>query len=1627
MAFTRSAGGSGGTELASGYISLSVHYNSAMAQISRDFTGLETQAAVSGEKAAVALSDSFGKRMGVDMAAQGRYALNTAGIDMERRANQVGATVGTAIGRAIGAPLGLLTNVFRKTADDGGKALRDGLTKHVEELTQSNLTLRQSVLDAGTAYQKLKSTAGTPVAELTASHERLVNLQHQSRQGVLDLAAAHQQLRSAAVPAVEEASSKFKELKSSIAESTEVVGALGLEAESVTGKVGSVGGALIALATNPLTAVAAVGAAVIGITTALYEMGETWEHTFHQIEISTGATGEKLEGLENNIKRVVGTVPQSIASVGQVTSFVATRFKDSGAGISQVTRAIEEMQSMFGTLDLQKLGRAFNAFGEGGKPQEQIDLLSQLGAAAQATQTPVNDLVGILAKSPGALKEFHLSMAESVSLLSEFDKSGVDPKTVQFTLSRAATLAGKAGKDLNVALTDALNQVKTEIDTKGQDAGEALAAKLFGPTSARGGGGTIVTALLAGFDPNVIKDWATKGGIDIDGLYQKTKEFSQIWGELKGQIANALEPIAVPVFKTIEGAFTRIATWIEAHKDELPQMFVNAAVQVEKFAATTLKSLADVGDAVASVMSGMGQMFGDDSLVKAANDIRTADSAMRDMSNDITKAGGVVDSTKAFGENLKTTTELTKALGDGVATVNAHGGLDITDATPEAIQHLKDLGLNLRQIGNDPTHIEILPDTPEAVKIINAMREEQGKKPLVIGIDGKVNQQSIGNAVTSMADYFKANPVEVPLVGKAQVSGTASSSGGAQPNLPGGNIFQPPNGDYQIFTPPSWEIPGKWGWADGGIRSYGQGGLPSSATIQSGVQPRGLVQWAEPSTGGEAFIPLSSSNRQRSLDIWGQTGKLLGVKGFDAGGISGADPRQTKSGVLQVIYANPATGQKTGEAGGQMVGPGTSQPGYYSKDWGGHTGHVHTSFATGLGGQPYGLPKGSDIRQGASGFPAWVYSLGREFGLEASTYPGHQEASGLNRGIDWWPAKHADMSGASYSPAERNKLQSFATYVSGVASNAMWGTQQGVRAIVGNRPNEVNTGGSPGFLSGSDGIGGGFGGMGGGRGFGGGMGFPTGTGFGGGGGGISDTVGGTGGGSGASPSGNDPVSAIVAEGRARGYSDTDLAWIVADAKGESDLDPNNVNASGHKGLFQQDSGYAGRDTMQGQITGFFDRLDATSPSLSIGDRISRSPAQGGVEGGGYGPDWIARNLSFATNAVAGVGGTNALGSLSPAQQQANEAAIAAGDAKIRKLQGDLDVANQQLQEAQDKPLSKGKKAQETHDAAITTVQDRIDKIQNDLKGAQTDRDNMDDLSSGDPKILVAAQNRVTDALTRQSDAQATLDKARADPATKPSEITKDTNALASATDAVTAAQSRLGDVQTKLQTPKKGKRTVTNPDGTTTTVSGGSSGLPDFGALADIGVKGITESFLPPGFTNPLDNPILKGVGGVLKFLSGLGSKHGGPLGGTTGNVLGALGGFAGGDISGGFNSLLKSFTAQPTTITAGSPGSAPYSDPTGLFSGSGSIANINAGDLPGLNTVFPQGSPASGTGSGALPGPQAPGPSQGGGPGIVNDFRGSNFQGDPAGVKNTLQDQHLAYNRKYGNAPQRNDMPGAH
>ena len=85
--------------------------------------------------------------------------------------------------------------------------------------------------------------------------------------------------------------------------------------------------------------------------------------------------------------------------------------------------------------------------------------------------------------------------------------------------------------------------------------------------------------------------------------------------------------------------------------------------------------------------------------------------------------------------------------------------------------------------------------------------------------------------------------------------------------------------------------------ADGAIVAFANGGarLPKQATIQRPAGTRGLVQWAEAETGGEAFIPLAASKRARSTKILATVADSFGLS------LVGRDGQAYEPGVMREL------------------------------------------------------------------------------------------------------------------------------------------------------------------------------------------------------------------------------------------------------------------------------------------------------------------------------------------------------------------------------------------------------------------------------------------------------------------------------------------------------------------------------------------------------------------------------------------------------------------------------------------------------------------------------------------------------------------------------------------------------
>ncbi|QDH93518.1 tape measure protein [Gordonia phage Verity] len=347
-------------------------------------------------------------------------------------------------------------------------------------------------------------------------------------------------------------------------------------------------------------------------------------------------------------------------------------------------------------------------------------------------------------------------------------------------------------------------------------------------------------------------------------------------------------------------------------------------------------------------------------------------------------------------------------------------------------------------------------------------------------------------------------------------------------------------------------VPPKWlgGLLGGSIPGFAEGGMVG------GREPYGLPA----GTSGEIDVPwvneLEKQFGLKASTYAGHQEKDGKNKGIDwSGPVANMQRfaeylRANKGQVEQVIWMNPETGERIGVADGQLVGPGTSQPGYYRDDWSGHQDHVHTRQSFAIGGTPSGNAPGINSTPGGAS-PSLGGSMSSSTPIGSGIGSG---AAGSAGGSSW-----GNSGGGSQfnSAAEANKAGIVPVWVENWPST-MGGSGGGLGGSAAAMPADAGLGGAP--------TGGAPGGA-----------VPAGAGL----------------GKLTQSSTKDEVGeAIYWEARKRGYSHEDAIKIISTGLQESGLRPGAVSDNGlWHGVYQQDSSYPGRDDPNKNIAAFFDRME----------------------------------------------------------------------------------------------------------------------------------------------------------------------------------------------------------------------------------------------------------------------------------------------------------------------------------------------------------------------------------------------------------------------------------------------------
>jgi len=300
------------------------------------------------------------------------------------------------------------------------------------------------------------------------------------------------------------------------------------------------------------------GVAILGGAFAAFQIGSQFDDAFDTIRTQTGETGAVLEGLKDDFRAVVGTVPTDFATAGDAIAGLNQRLGLTGKPLQDISAQLLNLSRITETDLATNIETSTRLMGDWGVAQKDIPgALDRIFRASQATGPSVDRLGQMMVQFGAPMRQLGFDFNTTAALLGKFEKEGVNTEVVMGSMRIAL---GKMAKD-GEAPVATLQRVMDSIKGAG-DAGtaNALALELFGAKA----GPDMAAAIREGrFEVGDLVSTIAGGSDTINGAAADTADFSEKWTLFKNRVLLALEPIAMRVFDGIGQLMDNLGPKIE--------------------------------------------------------------------------------------------------------------------------------------------------------------------------------------------------------------------------------------------------------------------------------------------------------------------------------------------------------------------------------------------------------------------------------------------------------------------------------------------------------------------------------------------------------------------------------------------------------------------------------------------------------------------------------------------------------------------------------------------------------------------------------------------------------------------------------------------------------------------------------------------------------------------------------------------------------------------------------------------------------------------------------------------------------------------------------------------------------
>lgn len=362
--------------------------------------------------------------------------------------------------------------------------------------------------------------------------------------------------------------------------------------QSVGGKMKSVGSGMTKYVTAPI---AAAGAASV---VAWKEVDEGLD----TVTKKTSATGDALEDMQNRTRNIAKTVPTDFATAGAAVGEVNTRFGLTGDALEDLSTKFIKFAELNDTDVSTSIDNVQSMMAAWGVKTEDAGLmLDMLTKAGQDSGASVDTLSQQLMQNKTALDDMGLSLDESVDLLANCEKSGIDTSTMLAGLKKAMQNSAKEGK----SSADAIAELQEKLMSAGSDAeASQMAMELFGNKAGPAIAEACRDGRLSLEDLGyAMDDLAGTTDSTFASIQDPLDQMAPVVNSLKDtgyQLINDLGPAIVEVLGTISDGVSALSTWWSGLDEKQKTVILTFA--------GLLAALGPVLSVVGSVVSTIGSL-----------------------------------------------------------------------------------------------------------------------------------------------------------------------------------------------------------------------------------------------------------------------------------------------------------------------------------------------------------------------------------------------------------------------------------------------------------------------------------------------------------------------------------------------------------------------------------------------------------------------------------------------------------------------------------------------------------------------------------------------------------------------------------------------------------------------------------------------------------------------------------------------------------------------------------------------------------------------------------------------------------------------------------------------------------